>query len=182
MSEVSRDSSADSCAIVDAPKVILALLLAVGALAAGGVCYFDGYSTAAYILITISVMLFWLFWVNKGGYVIDVENDVLVFPGGGVEAESWLSYFNPMYWLQGFRRHSVPLSEIREIDAYRDTRTNTYTDSKGKTHRKTTKTDVLEINGDFGAVRFSFMSKGKRDQLYSAIVQINEMGDPILKR
>ena len=37
----------------------------------------------------------------------------------------------------------------------------------------------LDIDGDFGAVSFCFMSKGKRDQLYSALVVANRMGSPV---
>jgi hypothetical protein len=144
-------------------------------------CYisFTSGATEGLILwIPVCLILFWRFIVNAKGYVVDAENDILEFPGGGIEAESWISYFSPMYWLQGFKRHHIPLSGIRHIETSRETKTSV--DSKGREH--TRKKDILEIDGDFGAVRFNFSSKGKRDQLYSTIVQINQMGDPILRR
>ena len=109
------------------------------------------------------------------GYVIDVENDTLRFPGGGIEAESWLSYFNPMHWLQGFWRHKRRLSEIRHVQIYQEVNTSVNSQGRLVTHKK----DVLEIDGDFGAIQFNFKSKSKRDRLYSAIVQLNEMGTPV---
>jgi len=120
-----------------------------------------------YIAVAASLLFWRVFFVNTKGYVMDVENDTLTFPGGGIAADSFFSYFNPVYWLQRFRRHQIPLSAIREVEAYQDT---------------SSKTDKLDISGDFGAVSFNFFSKGKRDQLYSAIVQINEMGSPMLRR
>jgi cation transport ATPase len=130
------------------------------------------------ILAIIGLLFFQVFRVNAKGYVIDVENDTLEFPGGGIEAESWLSYFNPMFWLQGLTRHQRTLSQIRHIQAY--TETNRSVGSSGNVI--TRKSNIVEIDGDFGAVRFSFWSKGKMGQFYSAIVQLNEMGFPIANR
>lgn len=132
----------------------------------------------AHVSIFLSAWLFVRFVVNAPGYVIDIENDTLKFPGGGIAAASFFSYFNPMYWLQGLWRHKIPLSQIRQVETYRETTSSI--DKEGKL--RTSKKDILDINGDFGAVQFSFVSKGKRDQLYSAIVQINEMGSPVLRR
>jgi len=53
------------------------------------------------ILAAVSWISFKKFGVNKNGYIIDVENDILEFPGGGIEAESWLSYFSPVFLMQG---------------------------------------------------------------------------------
>jgi len=131
------------------------------------------------------------FIVNFKGYVIDAENDLLIFPGGGIEADSFLTYFNPMHWLQGFMRHNIQLSEINQIQTRQHTRkVKTYQDArtdgiKGnhsdlRTGEKTS--HYLELDGDFGAIKFTFSSRGKMNQLYSKIIQLNEMGTPVLNR
>lgn len=186
MSEMSRDIVSDNSTVIDSPKVLVYLAAAAGSF--GLACwnlYWPVFTEGTGLTILIScgllvvcVLAILIFRVNAKGHVIDVENDRLEFSGGGIEADSWTSYFDPSFLLQIFSRHEVPLSEIRHINAYRDRKS--WVDDKGKSHTKTR--HIVEINGDFGAVSFPFWSKGKRDQLYSAIVQINEMGDPILKR
>jgi hypothetical protein len=201
MSDVSKDMSAGSCTVVDSPKVIRQLFFGVFFFVVGAFCWladieplFREDNTAGdglvlliiifvrFILFPLAIVSLLKFRVERKGYVVDTENDILEFPGGGIEAESWLSYFNPMYHLQGFKRHQRPLSEIRHVQSYQDTNTKISTDSQGRIRTRTNKKDILEINGDFGAVLFTFTSKGKRDQLYSAIVQLNEMGFPVVGR
>jgi len=182
MSEVSRSATTGSSTIVDAPKVIGILFFVIICLGVGCICLVDGYTIAGFVFIGFAALGIIGFIVNAKGYVIDVENDTFTFPGGGIEAESWLSYFNPMYWLQGLKRHSVPLSQIRHIIAYQDTNTSVSTDSRGNVRTRKTTEKIVEIDGDFGAIKFSFSSKGKMGQLYAAIVQINEMGSPMLRR
>ena len=48
-------------------------------------------------------------------YVIDAENGMLEFPGGGIKVQNWTSHFNPLYLFQEFMRHKIALAEIREI-------------------------------------------------------------------
>jgi hypothetical protein len=182
MSDVSRNINVNSCTIVDAPKVIERLVVTVILFLFGIFLYVAGYHTGSYITIALSFLGFVEFSVNAKGYIIDVENDIFKFPGGGIEAESWISYFTPKYLLQGLMRHNVALSAIRHINAEQNEEVSEYTDSKGRLRTRTTKKNILEIDGDFGAIRFVFSSKGKMGQLHSAIVQINNMGDPILKR
>ena len=35
-------------------------------------------------------------------YVIDAENGMLEFPGGGIKVQNWTSHFNPLYLFQEF--------------------------------------------------------------------------------
>jgi len=191
MSDVSRNMASHSCTVVDAPKVFGILVLTVLFLAIGVYLLlvlevkpaddtarrFWGYLFMAFFILSAIK-----FKVESKGYVIDVENNIFEFPGGGIAADSFLSYFNPIFWLQGFQRHQRPLSEIRQAEAYQETSKREYTDSQGRRRVRTIKLDKLDISGDFGAISFYFASKGKRDQLYSAIIQLNEMGSPVLRR
>lgn len=193
MTQISRDAPVGSSIIVDSPRVFGRLVWTVMLLCGGAWLLWKSRTApdpgtagllvicgcAALLLFVLSVIKF---RVISKGYIIDVENNVFEFPGGGIAADSWLSYFTPSYLLQGYKRHRIPLSAIREIQAYRDTSTSTYTDSQGVRRTRTHKADMLDISGDFGAARFHFASKGKRDQLHSAIVSLNKMGDPMLRR
>lgn len=187
MSDMAKNANSRGSVIIDAPKVFVTLLAIV----------FLSYvvwrmisspapvsNSLSFWFCTILDILFLIrFFVISKGFVIDIENDTLTFPGGGIEADSWTSYFNPTYLLQRFQRHKVNLSEIREIQIYTDVVDDalaTMLDENRRRHKK--KKNMLEINGNFGSVSFDFWSKGKRNQLYSAIVNINEMGDPMVYR
>ena len=61
----------------------------------------------AYLLFALGLLKAIVFAVNAKGYVVDVEGDTLEFPGGGIGAQSWTTYFNPLHWFQGFMRHSI---------------------------------------------------------------------------
>lgn len=65
--------------------------------------------------IAIGIVNLLLFRVNAKGYVIDAENGMLEFPGGGIKVQNWTSHFNPLYLFQEFMRHKIALAEIREI-------------------------------------------------------------------
>ena len=45
--------------------------------------------------IAIGIVNLLLFRVNAKGYVIDAENGMLEFPGGGIKVQNWTSHFNP---------------------------------------------------------------------------------------
>lgn len=152
--------------------------------------YYDGVFAKhpSYVVITglILVGLFFALWifiligvvVAAKGFVVNVEADTLEYPGGGRIASSVLSYFSPDYWLQSIRRYTLKISEIRHTHAYNETKR--HVNNNGKTVKNTFY--LLDIDGDFGAISFSFATKGKRDELYSLLVQINKMGSPILNR
>ena len=131
---------------------------------------------AVLVLAGLLVLLaFLLFLANMRGYVVDAENDTFTYPGGGIAADSFIDYFNPGFWLQWFRRYQIPLSQVRHAESSDSVKTKV--NDKGKVSRK--RRYLIDIDGDFGAVRFCFMSKGKRDQLYSALVVANHMGRPV---
>ena len=186
MADMAQDNFSGNCTVVDSPTVILQFVWTLLFFGVGGfLMYTAGAEESAalkkfcaYLLFALGVLEAIVFAVNAKGYVVDVEGDTLEFPGGGIEAQSWTTYFNPLHWFQGFMRHSVPLSEVREVEAYVDKKQKV--DDKGRV--STTTRHILDINGEFGAISFSFRSKGKRDELYSALVQINDMGTPVLNR
>ncbi|WP_347865641.1 hypothetical protein [Bilophila wadsworthia] len=183
MADMAQDNFSGNCTVVDSPKVIWSLVWGVLFLGFGLFLLYASikqgtHNGITYFLIALGVLNLIRFRVNAKGYVVDVEGDTLEFPGGGIEAQSWTTYFNPLHWFQGLMRHSVPLSEVREVEAYVDRQQKV--DDKGRV--STTTRHILDVNGEFGAISFSFRSKGKRDELYSALVQINDMGTPVLNR
>ena len=95
-------------------------------------------------------------------YVIDAENGMLEFPGGGIKVQNWTSHFNPLYLFQEFMRHKIALAEIREIHPPLNMRQTVY----GNGRSRASVPSRIELNVDFGAVSLSFRSKEKRDEPY----------------
>lgn len=95
-------------------------------------------------------------------YVIDAENGMLEFPGGGIKVQNWTSHFNPLYLFQEFMRHKIALTEIREIHPPLNMRQTVY----GNGRSRASVPSRIELNGDFGTVSLSFRSKEKRDEPY----------------
>lgn len=67
------------------------------------------------------------------------------------------------------------------VDVEGDTLSSPVAVSRLKAGQRTS-TPCTGPKASFGAISFSFRSKGKRDELYLALVQINDMGTPILNR
>jgi hypothetical protein len=190
--------------IVDAPKVVGLLILSlifigggiIGAIAglvgiveilagkahAGNLPEVIGGVIAVTIVTALAFLLgfflFKAFQVTSKGFVVDVAADTLEFPGGGIAADSASSYLSSGYWLQYINRYTLVISKIRQVHPYSQTETSV--SDSGKVSSDTT--HYLDINGAFGAIQFSFVTKGKRDELYSLLVQMNQMGKPILNR
>lgn len=173
MADTVQDNPCCSRSVVDSPKVTRSLLGAVSFLGIGllflyGMLKHGIHDIFPYFLIAIGIVNMLLFRVNAKGYVIDMENGMLEFPGGGIKVQNWASHFKPLYLFQEFIRHKIVLSEIREIQPHPHLRQTVYT--KGRS-----RLDVpsrLVLNGEFGAVSFSFRSKEKRDELYLALMRI----------
>ena len=154
MSDVSEDTS---LTITDTPKIILFLFLSIVAVGCSVLFFYwaifdSAWSVMAVANAAVALLFFMRFWVNVKGYILALDEGgipILKFPGGGIGADSWLSHFNPMHWLQGFKRHQVSLLEMHEIELLPDNR--------------------LELTGDFGAITFNFLSKHKANLLYNEI-------------
>ncbi|MDR2050293.1 MAG: hypothetical protein LBQ63_00750 [Deltaproteobacteria bacterium] len=166
------------------PRKILRCVLGT-TLGIGSMIYsLVGYSSdpnfsnfCAIVWLILAVACFFLTKANLGGIVLDFRNDVLEFPGGGISANEIIDYIKPGFWLQVFKRHVVPLSELREISRY----------DKRHTRRKNgrvseTASYYIKFNGSFGAARLKFSNEGKRDELYSALREVNKMGVPVVNQ
>jgi len=109
-----------------------------------------------------------------GGVKVDPENKTVEFPGGNISADDFIDYFRPSWLFQYFLRKTITFSEIREI--YQETKRSTR-EVNGRI--KVSHQYGLAINGSFGAAVIWFNNEGKCDQIFSAIRQLNNMGEPI---
>lgn len=110
--------------------------------------------------------------VESGGIEIDIENDKISFPGGQIKFNSigkTLSNFNQM-----FKRYSTNISAINFIQ----TQDRRHVNKDGKLSYSY----LLNFNTLDGAVTLVFSNSGQRDQVYSIIVNLNNMGSPVLNR
>lgn len=177
MTDMVQDNLCCSRSVVDWPKVTRSLLgavsfLVIGLLVLYGMLKQGIHDIFPYFFIAIGLVNLLLFRVNAKGYVIDTENGMLEFPGGGIKAQNWTAHFNPLYLFQEFMRHKIALAEIREIHPPLNMRQTVY----GNGRSRASVPSRIELNGDFGAVSFSFRSKEKRDELYLALVRIHHIG------
>lgn len=120
MTDMVQDNLCCSRSVVDWPKVTRSLLgavsfLVIGLLVLYGMLKQGIHDIFPYFFIAIGIVNLLLFRVNAKGYVIDTENGMLEFPGGGIKAQNWTAHFNPLYLFQEFMRHKIALAEIREI-------------------------------------------------------------------
>lgn len=125
-----------------------------------GLCFLIYDSSAKdllVLLIPVTILLFpkfiiniFLFQVHRKGYIVSVEDDVFIFPGGKIAAKTFLETFSPSYLLQSFKQHSIFISDIRQIDKI--------------------KSNGLHIDGEFGSIDFS-LDTAKRDELYSLLIR-----------
>lgn len=110
------------------------------------------------------------------GVKVDLDDRTLEFPGGSVAANDFSDYFKPSFLLQYFLRKTVAIDQIRQLGqrVKRSVRT-----VNGNV--KVTQYYAIAINGSFGAAEVWFDSEGKCDEIYSAIRQLNNMGEPIVR-
>ena len=124
----------------------------------------------AAVLIPITIIQIYVLW---GGFIIDPSRNTFSIPSG-MEANSFLTYLNPFWWLHrwGLKRRKVALDEITQVSTELNVK-----------QRMFSRKDVynVKVEGPFGAIACEFVSKGKRDQLYSMFQQILQMGVPITK-
>jgi len=162
--QVSKNLNAGNSVIIDSPAVMSYLFGIFGSFIPALFFHQIHHPWAFFVTIISAIASIYCllrFLVVRHGYVIDLENNMLEFPGGGFEAHTWTDYFTVGYWLQGIVRMHIPLREIRHIDR---------------------NSSAIDLDGDFGAVSLYFKSKGKCDQLYSALVQLGEMGETVIVR
>lgn len=110
--------------------------------------------------------------VNLGGISIDVEKDEISFPGGAVTFNGigqTLANLN-----QYFKRYTHKISGINYIKA----EDNRHVSKDGKISYSY----HLTFTSTSGTVTLSFSNSAQRDQVYSIIVNLNNMGIPVQNR
>lgn len=171
--------------IKDTPKILICMLVAGACFIGAAAALVSGITERQPAMFTVTFLaaaggaiFYGITKANMGGIVLDLKNDILEFPGGGVAANDITDYIKPDFLMQIFKRHQVPISAIREITSYEE-----HTRKRDKDGRVTdTFTPYIKFNGDFGAVSIRFASEGKRDELYSILREVNEMGIPVVNQ
>lgn len=127
------------------------------------------FADAIGMVIGANVLLLAASWRLRAvwsGVKLDLNKRTIEFAGGGVSSNNMSDYVSLDYLLQFFKRTKVELDDISYM-------------SRGiKTEEHTTNYSV-NISGSFGAAKITFKDREKRDELYSAIRQLNNMGEPI---
>ncbi|MGL4935667.1 MAG: hypothetical protein ACRDA0_03355 [Cetobacterium sp.] len=122
--------------------------------------------------VFITVLFYLVMKVELGGVELDIENDKISFSGGAIKFNSvgeTLSNLN-----QGFKRYSCKISAINFIQA--QDKSNVNKDGK------ISYSYLLNFNTLDGAVTLGFSNSAQRDQVYSIIVNLNDMGIPVQNR
>lgn len=128
----------------------------------------------AIVLNTLAILIFLRLRAIWSGVKVDPESRTVAFPGGNISADDFIDYFRPSWLFQYFLRKTITLAEIREI--YQETKRSAR-EVNGRI--KVNHQYGLAINGSFGAAVIWFNNEGKCDQIFSAIRQLNNMGEPI---
>lgn len=123
--------------VVDSPKVGTFFLCILGSILWTYILIRDGKDINLLILsIPVIILSFLLFNANRKGFIGNVENDTLEYPGGGIAPDSFLSYFSSIYWLQYIRRFTLKISDIQQLDKYNKTKTCTNSQGKSSTSKQ----------------------------------------------
>lgn len=136
----------------------------------------DNISSAAFAVFfnILFVIIFFRLKALWGGVKVDLDNSTLEFPGGSMSANDFIDYFKPSFLFQYFMRYTININDIREL--YQKTERSV---EKSNVGDKINYQYAIAINGSFGAASIWFSNEGKCDEIYSAIRQINNMGEPI---
>lgn len=180
--------------VVKDPVRLLAtigVMLLVGLGTAGGITwgYLDAWPSAGWpqrrtmlmnwsilggIALAVEALLLLYYRANAHGIVIDFNRRTLSFPGGNVAPNGVLDFLRPSFLLQAFRRYTIDVSDIRQINVRQVRR-------PGAPRRTSAPAYAIWFNGSFGAARVEFSNRGKCEEICSAIRQVNGMGTPIIR-
>ncbi|MGL5312673.1 MAG: hypothetical protein ACRC92_05465 [Peptostreptococcaceae bacterium] len=128
------------------------------------------------LLITPGILfvILGIFAVKEGlkGVVIDAKNDMITFSGGGITFNKVSQSLLNLH--QDFKRYTFRISDIHHIS----TKDNRNVDKDGKISYSY-KVTLTTINA---TATLSFSNSAQRDQVYSIIVNLNDMGIPVQNR
>ena len=92
------------------------------------------------------------------GYQIDLDNRILFAPPG--------------LWY-GVKREYINIDDIQQISGFDEINTK-------RLFSHFYKLQIIGSAGTFGSRRYTFHTEHKRDELYSAIAELNQMGTPVV--
>ena len=92
------------------------------------------------------------------GYQVDLDNRILFAPPG--------------LWY-GVKREYINIDDIQQISG------SDQINTKGL-FKHSYKLQIIGSAGTFGSRRYTFHTEHKRDELYSAIAELNQMGTPVV--
>ena len=121
-----------------------------------------------FVIVLLSLMYYTVrYFISQiKGYQIDLENRVLFAPPG--------------QWFR-LKREYISIDDIQQISSSDETRffaQNRTTGEISVWHFY--KLQIIGAAGTFGSRRYTFKTEHKRDEFYSAIAELNQMGTPVV--
>lgn len=120
-----------------------------------------------FIICCLRVRAIW------NGVEVNYDNNTLSVPGGGISANSVFDYINPVFLLQYFLRKKINLEDIKSI--------NQSFNSRISKEGNTSYTYLISIIGKFGGITLKYSDENKRDEIFSLIREVNNMGTPFTR-
>ena len=99
------------------------------------------------------------------GYQIDLENRILFAPPG--------------QWFR-LKREYISIDDIQQISSSDEAKYSENRTTGNITVWRFYKIQIIGSAGTFGSRRYTFKTEHKRDELYSAITELNQMGTPVV--
>lgn len=130
---------------------------------------------AIVFLVGIMLLMFYRLKAIWKGVELNLSTRTMSFPGGGIAANDITDYFKPGFLFQIFKRKTIDLDAISEIQKETIQKT-TYSREKGT---RVDYTHYIKFVGSFGAAHVRFANEGKCDELYNIIRMANRMGTPV---
>lgn len=120
-----------------------------------------------FVIVLLSLMYYTVryFISNLNGYQIDLENRILFAPPG--------------QWFR-LKREYISIDDIQQISGSDETSFSQNRSTGDVTVWRFYKIQIIGSAGTFGSRRYTFKSEHKRDELYSAIAELNQMGTPVV--
>ncbi len=161
--------------VKDVKQIFFTLIVAVGPLAYNiyNGMYWGAEFVPIFLFYVLPILAFLRLRAIFNGTVIDIENNTLEYPGGNLSPDNLSDYISPRFLLQFFLRFKIGLDEISQIS----TSYKRHISDKGTVSYSY----YIQVDGTHGSFKIFFTDEGKRDQLYSLIRGVNNMGTPVFK-